>query len=88
MAEKDLSPQTKEAFAALAAGYRAVAAAFEKAGVEMVENAGRIAEAQRARRATPFDHARAFLMGKRWTEQEGAHLKEIIDQRTAWPMKP
>jgi len=87
VAEKDLSPQTKEAFAALAAGCRAVAAAFEKAGVDMEESAGRIAEAQRAKRATPFDHARAHLMGKRWTEQEGAHLKEIIDQGTAWAAK-
>jgi len=23
-------------------------------------------------------------MGKRWTEQEAAYLKEIIDQGTAW----
>jgi hypothetical protein len=88
VAEKDLPPQVKEVFAGLAAGCRTLGAALEKAGVDMVENTSRIAETQRARRATPFDHARAFLMGKRWTEQEGAHLKEIIDQGTAWPMKP
>jgi len=88
VAEKDLSPQMKEVFATLAAGCQTLGAALEKAGVDMVESASRIAETHRARCATPFDHARAFLMGKRWTEQEGAHLKEIIDQGTAWSMKP
>ena len=78
-----MTPRQKEAFAEIAAGCKLLGDALERAGVSMVDASRRIAEAQRARRATPFDHARAHLMGKRWTEKEAERLKEIIDQGTA-----
>lgn len=88
MAKNEMTPRQKEAFAEIAAGCKLLGDALQRAGVDMAAASRRIAEAQRARRATPFDHARAHLMGKRWTEQEAEHLKEIIDQGAAQGRKP
>jgi hypothetical protein len=80
--EKETSPQVIDAIApiaALSASCKAMGEALKATGTT-----GRIVEAQPGEKATPFDHARAHLMGRRWTEQEGARLKEIIDQGTEW----